>query len=208
MYTQQQLRTLRFMSSHMREQGVAPTFDEIRSHLGLASKSGVHRLLSALEERGAIKRRFSKTRAIEICRHPDEPVALPAVPGLSSIPLAGRLHPGCGPESLRGGNGQLDVPDEMIRGGGEHVALAVTDGWLSGSGILGGDHLVIRLQDFAAPGDVVVAVLDGRRVALGRMPAIPGMAALLPLAEGGPSPSEGAATVAVHGRLAGMVRRY
>ncbi len=208
MYTQQQLRTLRFMSRHLREQGVAPTFDEIRTHLGLASKSGVHRLLTGLEERGAIRRRYSRTRGIEICRHPDEPVALPSLPGLSSISLAGRLRPGCGPESLRGGNGVIEVPDEMIQGGGEHVALSVSDGWLSGAGILDGDHLVVRLQDSAPPGEVVVAVLDGRRVAVGRMPGVPGMAALLPLAEGEASPSDGAVSVTVHARLTGMVRRY
>ena len=148
MFTAQQLRALTYVSNQVRETGVAPSFDEIREHLGLKSKSGVHRLLTALEERGAIRRLPNRARAVEIRRLPeslantDRPVPAAAMAGVRDVPLMGRIAAGTPIAAIQVTGRSIGVPDGVLAGG-EHFALEVKGDSMTGAGILDGDVVVL-----------------------------------------------------------------
>ncbi|MCH1426553.1 MAG: transcriptional repressor LexA, partial [Alphaproteobacteria bacterium] len=160
MLTQKQSELLAFLTSHMAEHDVPPSFDEMRDALGLASKSGIHRLVSGLEERGYIRRLANRARAIEILRPATAGQAITRAVSSAvehvTLPLLGRIAAGTPIEALSDPTTHLEVPASMI-GSGEHFALEIIGDSMTGAGILEGDTVLIQRADTAHHGDIVVA---------------------------------------------------
>ena len=213
MFTAQQLRALTYVSNQVRETGVAPSFDEIREHLGLKSKSGVHRLLTALEERGAIRRLPNRARAVEIRRLPeslanaDRPVPAAAVAGVRDVPLMGRIAAGTPIAAIQVTGRSIGVPDGVLAGG-EHFALEVKGDSMTGAGILDGDVVVLRRQDRADVGDIVVALIDGEEATLKRLRRRGDSIALEAANPDYATRILPAHRVTVQGKLVSLVRKY
>jgi len=220
MLTVKQRELLQYIHDRVSETGVSPSFDEMREALELKSKSGVHRLISALEERAFIRRLPNRARALEVLRMPDQPVATaPAAertPELKpvrmpandtiEIPLHGRIAAGTPIEALQGTE-QFAVPAALL-GPGEHYALEVSGDSMVEEGILDGDFALIRKVDQAREGDIVVALIDGEEATLKTFRREGKMVRLDP-ANGAYSPQRyEEKRVRIQGRLAGLIRRY
>ena len=189
MLTRKQHELLMYVNKRLKSDGVSPSFDEMKDALGLRSKSGVHRLITALEERGFIGRLPHRARALQVLKLPDEmaaPEGLPAnvirgpfkgrhaepAPGHEvesvSLPLFGRIAAGTPIEALRDHSNTLDVPASLI-GRGEHFALEVDGDSMIDAGILDGDTALIRRGETAETGAIVVALVDENEVTLKRL---------------------------------------
>lgn len=231
MLTRKQHELLRFIQVRLEGTGISPSFEEMKEALDLKSKSGVHRLISALEERGFIRRLPNRARALEILRQPedvtskiasrsaansnDDIVSLKASatqpePANSNqvveIPLHGRIAAGVPIEALEG-QSSLPVPAALL-GSGEHYALEVSGDSMVEAGILDGDYALVRRTDTAREGEIVVALVRGEEATLkylrrenGRIRLDPANSAYVPQVY---DPKE----VIVQGRLAGLLRRY
>ncbi|HVU29730.1 MAG TPA: transcriptional repressor LexA [Sphingomicrobium sp.] len=218
MLTAKQRELLLFIDGRLKQDGVSPSFDEMREALDLKSKSGVHRLISALEERGFIRRLPNRARALEVVKLPEtaggaatiaSPVrhAIPAAANDSlEIPLHGRIAAGTPIEALQGTE-TFAVPAALL-GPGEHYALEVSGDSMVEEGILDGDFALIRKVDSARDGEIVVALIDNEEATLktyrreGRMIRLdPANARYEPQRY-----EEG--RVQIQGRLAGLIRRY
>ncbi|MGE0284478.1 MAG: transcriptional repressor LexA, partial [Rhizobiaceae bacterium] len=167
MLTRKQQELLLYIDSKLKEGGVSPSFEEMKEALDLKSKSGVHRLISALEERGFIRRLPNRARALEVLRMPEvraanlnTAVAPPprAANDILDIPLHGRIAAGTPIEALQGTD-TLPVPAALL-GPGEHYALEVAGDSMVDEGILDGDYALICRQDTARDGEIVVALID------------------------------------------------
>jgi repressor LexA len=237
MLTRKQHELLVYIDRHLRQTGVSPSFEEMKEALGLRSKSGIHRLISALEERGFLRRHHHRARALEVIRLPEdraprmaEPVPeeragfAPTVirgdfsPRLSGvraandaaavqIPLYGRIAAGLPIEALRDPAAQLDVPMALL-GGGEHYALEVAGDSMIDAGILDGDTVVIRKDETAENGQVVVALVDDSEVTLKRLRRRGNSIALEPANPRHETRIFPADRVKVQGRLVALLRRY
>lgn len=230
MLTRKQLELLDFIRSRVDAEGVPPSFDEMKEALDLKSKSGIHRLITALEERGFIRRLAHRARAIEILRLPEamerrenrnrprhtEPVvtALPAaLPEAAAIhamelPVMGRIAAGVPIEAISHVSHHVAVPGSMLGGRGQHFALEVRGDSMIEAGINDGDIVVIRQQATADNGDIVVALIEEQEATLKRYRRKGGQIALEaanPAYETRVLP-EGA--VRVQGRLVGLIRNY
>ncbi len=164
MLTAKQHELLLFINGRLNDSGVSPSFDEMREALDLKSKSGVHRLISALEERGFIRRLPNRARALEVLKLPESAAPVPLVPKLVTpaaandtieIPMHGRIAAGTPIEALQGTDG-FAVPAALL-GPGEHYALEVSGDSMVEEGILDGDFALIRKVDTARDGEIVVA---------------------------------------------------
>ena len=220
MLTAKQHELLLFIDRRLKDSGVSPSFDEMREALDLKSKSGVHRLISALEERGFIRRLPNRARALEVLRMPDQPIAandtaarapelrplrIPANDTIE-IPLHGRIAAGTPIEALQGTE-QFAVPAALL-GPGEHYALEVSGDSMVDEGILDGDYALIRKVDQAREGEIVVALIDGEEATLKTFRREGKMVRLDP-ANGAYSPQRYEENrVRIQGRLAGLIRRY
>ncbi|MDG6093657.1 transcriptional repressor LexA [Acetobacter sp. AN02] len=224
MLTKKQHELLLFIDTHLRGTGFSPSFDEMKDALGLKSKSGIHRLISGLEERGFLSRRHNRARALEVLRLPDgqspgvqaddwhsDPVA--AVPAYIaeaasvSLPLWGRIAAGVPIEAMRDTQARVEVPLSLI-GRGEHYALEVSGDSMIGAGILDGDTAVIRKAEQAENGQIVVALIDESEVTLKRLRRRGNTIALEaanPAYEPRIVPAE---RLRIQGLLAGILRRY
>jgi repressor LexA len=232
--TQRQLQLLKYIDDYQREHGVPPSFDEMRAALKLRSKSGIHRLISGLEERGYIKRLAYRARALEVLRPPGLPApaapppvpadassnvvrgafkrARPAEPVLSgasgrAIPLYGRIAAGTPIEALADQSVQMEVPGALLSEG-EHYVLQVTGDSMIEAGIQDGDYVVIRSCETANNGDIVVALIEEREATLKRLRR---RGASIALEAANPSYETrifGPHQVRVQGRLVGLIRRY
>jgi repressor LexA len=167
MLTRKQHELLKFIDERVKRDGVAPSFDEMRDAVNLKSKSGVHRLITALEERGFIRRLPHRARALEVCRGPDLSVAQPVRPKLPKvldaiamleIPMLGRIAAGTPIEALQEPSGNVSVPPGMLKSG-DHYALKVSGDSMIEAGILDGDTVLIRRSNVAENGAIVVALL-------------------------------------------------
>src|SRR5437868_11313696 len=170
MLTAKQRELLLFIDSRLKESGISPSFDEMREALDLKSKSGVHRLISALEERGFIRRLPNRARALEVVKMPEvsAPAANNVVPlrppqpapanDVIDIPLHGRIAAGTPIEALQGTE-TFSVPAALL-GPGEHYALEVSGDSMVEEGILDGDVALIRKVNDARDGEIVVALID------------------------------------------------
>ncbi|MBK8082910.1 MAG: transcriptional repressor LexA [Devosia sp.] len=238
MLTRKQHELLMFIHERMKESGIPPSFDEMKDALDLRSKSGIHRLITALEERGFIRRLPNRARALEVIKLPDsmnpslggrkarfEPsviegnlgkVAAPAsrVPASVSdggrfvtIPVMGRIAAGTPIEAIQSHSHTITVPPEML-GPGEHYALEVRGDSMIEAGIFDGDTVLIRKQDAASTGEIVVALVDDQEATLKRLRRRGNSVALEaanPSYETRIFPPD---RVKVQGRLVGLLRKY
>lgn len=218
MLTAKQHELLKFINRRLAENGVSPSFDEMREALDLKSKSGVHRLISALEERGFIRRLPNRARALEVLKMPETsspPVAeamtiRSAMPSAANdtieIPLHGRIAAGTPIEALQGTD-SFSVPAALL-GPGEHYALEVSGDSMVEEGILDGDFALIRKVDTAREGEIVVALIDDQEATLKTFRREGQMIRLDPANRLYEAQRYRPDQVQIQGRLAGLIRRY
>ena len=211
MLTRKQSELLTFLKRHMQTHDVPPSFDEMRDALGLASKSGVHRLVSGLEERGYIRRLANRARAIEILplEQPASPLgkAARAASDMISLPLLGRIAAGTPIEALSDPTNHLDIPASMI-GNGEHFALEIIGDSMVGAGILEGDTVIIQRSDSAQHGEIVVALINRQEATLKTLLKEPGRIGLEAANPKYETRYFNSGEVEVQGKLAGLIRNY
>jgi len=215
MLTAKQHELLNFINQRLSATGVSPSFDEMREALDLKSKSGVHRLISALEERQFIRRLPNRARALEVVKMPDVKAAAPAqsrpvVPTAANdtieIPLHGRIAAGTPIEALQGTEG-FAVPAALL-GPGEHYALEVSGDSMVDEGILDGDYALIRKADSARDGEIVVALIDNEEATLKTYRREGQMIRLDPANRAYEAQRYDESRVTIQGRLSGLIRRY
>lgn len=236
MLTRKQHELLIFIDRHLKATGFSPSFEEMKEALQLRSKSGIHRLISALEERGFLKRRHHRARALEVVRLPNEapppdgvdgaaePVFAPNVirgdfsgrlPGVRAaddatavqLPLYGRIAAGLPIEALRDNGTYVEVPVALL-GGGEHYALEVSGDSMVDAGILDRDTVIIRKGDLADNGQIIVALVDDAEVTLKRLRRRGNSVALEPANPRHEIRIFPADRVKVQGRLVALLRQY
>jgi repressor LexA len=232
MLTRKQRDLLAFIHKRVQRDGVPPSFDEMKDALDLRSKSGIHRLITALEERGFIRRLAHRARAIEITRLPEDlargstfvpqviegsapaPVntparALPVEPTYArDVPMMGRIAAGVPIEAIGEISHHVAVPGQMLDRGGEHYALEVHGDSMIDAGINDGDIVVIREQTTADNGQIVVALVEGHEATLKRYRRTNGMIALEAANQAYETRLLRDDQVQVQGRLVGLIRSY
>ena len=215
MLTAKQHELLLFINERLNQSGVSPSFDEMREALDLKSKSGVHRLISALEERGFIRRLPNRARALEVLKLPESAtpaaaVPRPVVPAAANdtieIPLHGRIAAGTPIEALQGTEG-FAVPAALLVPG-EHFALEVSGDSMIEEGILDGDFALIRKVDTARDGEIVVALIDEEEATLKTYRREGQTIRLDPANSHYEAQRYEEGRVRIQGRLAGLIRRY
>lgn len=225
MLTRKQHELVCFIYDRLADTGVSPSFEEMKEALDLKSKSGVHRLISALEERGFIRRLANRARALEVVKMPERGDAQKAVTtsnvvelpkreapapspanDVMEIPLHGRIAAGMPIEALEG-QSSLAVPAALL-GPGEHYALEVSGDSMVEAGILDGDYALIRKADMARPGDIVVALIDDAEATLKYFRNEGNMVRLDPANRAYEPQRYAPKQVRIQGRLAGLLRRY
>ncbi|GAA0862046.1 transcriptional repressor LexA [Sphingopyxis soli] len=224
MLTAKQHELLQFIQQRLDASGISPSFEEMKEALGLKSKSGIHRLISALEERGFLRRLPNRARALEVLKVPEAaksqvrndnvvPLRKPA-PSLKPIaandiievPLHGKIAAGVPIEAFEDHN-QLAVPAALL-GAGEHYALEVSGDSMVEAGIFDGDYALIQKVSTAREGDIVVALVDGQDATLKYFRREGKMIRLDPANSSYEPQRYEAGRVIVQGRLSGLLRRY
>jgi repressor LexA len=234
MLTVKQRELLLFINQRLIATGVSPSFDEMKDALKLKSKSGIHRLVSGLEERGFIRRLPHRARALEVTKLPEESAAVPAadrsrfsptvirgdfkasLPGAPvapdveavELPFYGRIAAGTPIEALRDQSATFGVPASLLGHTGEHYALEVAGDSMVEAGILDGDTVIIERGETAENGAVVVALIDNEEVTLKRLRRRGASIALEPANKAYETRIFGPDRVQVQGRLVGLLRRY
>jgi repressor LexA len=234
MLTRKQHELLSYIEAHCRETGTSPSFEEMKEALNLKSKSGIHRLVTALEERGFIRRHAHRARALEVVRVPEylsprrgtarraEPVlvgeaggnvmtfsrrAEPAPRAAGTVPILGRIAAGLPIEAVTADDAELPIAPDYL-GGGDHFALVVSGDSMIGDGILDGDLVLIRSAQDAPNGTIVVALIDEYEVTLKRLRRRKDAVALEssnPAYQPRIIPGD---RVRIQGRLVGLFRRF
>ena len=237
MLTRKQQELLLFIHERMKESRIPPSFDEMKDALDLASKSGIHRLITALEERGFIRRLPNRARALEVIKLPEaySPSVKPTARGFSpsviegslgkapapsqprpsnddvldsvSIPVMGRIAAGVPISAIQNTTHEIAVPAGMI-GSGDHYALEVKGDSMIEAGILDGDTVVIRTSSTASPGDIIVALVDDEEATLKRFRRKGASIALEAANPAYETRIFGPDRVKVQGKLVGLIRRY
>jgi repressor LexA len=216
MLTRKQQELLSFIDTRLKADGVSPSFEEMKEALSLRSKSGIHRLINALEERHFIRRLPNRARALEVLRLPDamapatvvkapKPLPEPANDTVS-IPLHGRIAAGLPLEALESDR-TLAVPTALL-GPGDHYALEVSGDSMIDAGIFDGDYALVRRCEDARDGDIVVALIDDSEATLKYLRREKGMIRLDPANSAHQPQRYHPDQVRVQGRLAGLLRRY
>lgn len=235
MLTAKQHELIRFIQQRLEETGISPSFEEMKEALDLKSKSGVHRLISALEERGFIRRLPNRARALEVVRMPEDavpgpraaeaalsksnlseleksliskPASVAAEPAndVIEIPMHGRIAAGAPIEALEG-QSSLPVPAALL-GPGEHYALEVSGDSMVEAGIFDGDFALVRRTDNARDGEIVVALVNGEEATLKYLHKDGGQVRLDPANAAYEAQYYAPNAVQVQGKLAGLLRRY
>ncbi len=217
MLTRKQHELLLYIDARLSETGISPSFEEMKEALDLKSKSGVHRLISALVERGFIRRLPNRARALEVVKIPEmkkgaeaakAPVAPPraANDDVLAIPLHGRIAAGTPIEALQGTD-TLPVPAALL-GPGEHYALEVAGDSMVDEGILDGDYALIRRQETARDGEIVVALINEEEATLKTYRREGQMIRLDPANRQYDPQRYREDQVRIQGKLAGLLRRY
>ena len=224
MLTKKQKDLLLFIHKRMKAGDVAPSFDEMRDALKLKSKSGIHRLITGLVERGYLERLPHRARALEVKKLPEgyapksndnsrasaqtrEINAVIAHAAMRSIPMQGRIAAGTPIEAIRDDNTTIDVPPAML-GGGEHYALEIDGDSMINVGIHDGDTVIIKKCDTAEDGAIVVALVDGEEVTLKRLKREKGKVVLIPENDAYEPRSFEPNRVRIQGRLVSLMRTY
>ncbi len=224
MLTRKQHELIRFIQTRLEETGVSPSFEEMKDALDLKSKSGVHRLISALEERGFIRRLPNRARALEVIRQPEDAVASKAAKSAAApalkmpsttprpandvieIPLHGRIAAGMPIEAIEDAQ-MLPVPAALL-GPGEHFALEVSGDSMVDAGIFDGDYALVKRTDVARDGEIVVALIRDEEATLKYLRRDKGRITLDPANSAYEPQVYNADEVRVQGKLAGLLRRY
>ncbi|MGB3472000.1 MAG: transcriptional repressor LexA [Erythrobacter sp.] len=237
MLTAKQHELIRFIQQRLEETGISPSFEEMKEALDLKSKSGVHRLISALEERGFIRRLPNRARALEVIRQPEDavpparaetvmPSASDTVTALGAAPKSAANAPSIpqpandvieiplhgriaagAPIEALEGQTSLPVPAALL-GPGEHYALEVSGDSMIEAGIFDGDFALVRRTDDARDGEIVVALVNGEEATLKYLHKDGGKVRLDPANSAYDAQVYGAGEVQVQGKLAGLLRRY
>ena len=236
MLTRKQHQLLTYIDHHLNTDGVPPSYDEMKDALGLKSKSGIHRLISGLEERGFIRRLPHKARALEVIKKPKNMIdAAPANGGFAprvvdgsfgvgapelapvaestgpekmvGLPFYGKIAAGTPIEALRDSSRTFEVPPGLL-GRGDHYALEIEGNSMVEAGILDGDTVLIQRTDTADNGEIVVALVEGHEATLKRLRRKGASIALEPANETHETRIFGPDQVRVQGRLVGLVRQY
>lgn len=231
MLTRKQHELLMFIHERIQETGVSPSFDEMKEALDLASKSGIHRLITALEERGFIRRLAHRARALEVTKLPEQATAgaprgragfkpdvieggggvrtsTPmAANDTRELPLMGKIAAGTPIDAIEHETARYPVPESML-GSGEHYLLEIEGDSMIEAGILNGDMVVIKSTDNAASGEIVVALVEGEQATLKRLRKKGASIALEPANRNYETKIYGSDQVAVQGKLVGLMRRY
>ena len=234
MLTRKQYELLLFINQRLEATGVSPSFEEMKEALSLKSKSGIHRLITGLEERGFIRRLAHRARALEVLKVPEALTARdkaesarpkftpnvvkaefsglagrssPEAAAAVALPLYGRIAAGTPIEALRDHSSFIDLPASMI-GRGEHYALEVAGDSMIDAGILDGDVAIICQADTAQNGDIVVALIDDQEATLKRLRRKGASIALEPANKKYETRIFGPDRVKVQGRLVTLIRRY
>jgi repressor LexA len=231
MLTKKQYELLLFIDRRLKESGVSPSFDEMKDALDLKSKSGIHRLITGLEERGFIRRLAHKARALEVLKLPEnlqDSASAAAKPGLGAnvvrgafdrrpravaandateLPLLGKIAAGTPIEALRDHSQSVAIPPDMV-GRGEHYALTIEGDSMIDDGIYDGDTVVIQRCDTAENGAIVVALVDNAEATLKHIRRKGDSIALEPANKAYETRIFGPDRVKVQGRLVGLLRKY
>jgi repressor LexA len=230
MLTRKQFELLRFINERLKEAGVPPSFDEMKDALDLRSKSGIHRLITALEERGFIRRLPNRARAIEVIKLPDSanpggqrrgftPSVIEGNLGRVrtpsedeggrpvAIPVMGRIAAGTPIEAIQTKSHTISVPPDMLSSG-DHFALEVRGDSMIDAGILDGDTVLIRKSEAADTGDIVVALIDDEEATLKRFRRRGASIALEPANTSYEVRILPPTRVRIQGKLVGLFRRY
>ena len=237
MLTRKQLELLMFINERLKESGIPPSFDEMKDALDLRSKSGIHRLITALEERGFIRRLPNRARALEVIRLPDAvnpslaagrrrgftPNVIEGRLGMAperpargdmeaandpvAVPVMGRIAAGVPISAIQNHSHTISVPPEILAGG-EHFALEVKGDSMIEAGILDGDTVLLKKQDTANNGEIVVALVDEEEATLKRLRRKGASVALEAANPAYETRIFGPDRVRIQGRLVGLLRRY
>jgi len=233
MLTRKQNDLLRFINERLKESGVPPSFDEMKDALDLRSKSGIHRLIMALEERGFISRLPNRARALEVLRLPDsvtpstprgrfEPAVIEGdlgkvrraatpsagdAPEVVSIPVMGRIAAGTPISAIQARTHTIPVSPDFLAAG-DHFALEVRGDSMIEAGILDNDTVIIRRQDSANSGDIVVALIDDEEATLKRLRRKGAAVALEAANPAYETRIFGPDRVRIQGKLVSLIRRY
>lgn len=225
MLTNKQKELLLFIHERIEQTGVSPSFDEMKEALDLASKSGIHRLITALEERGFIRRLANRARALEVLKLPESAIqgaqmrqrrdfrpALVASNGhelhrAGMIPLVGRIAAGSPISAIQQDNGEVASPGDLPAGE-DYFALEVQGDSMIQAGILNGDTVILKRTMTAQTGDIVVALIDGEEATLKRLRRKGASVALEAANPAYETRIFGPDRVEVQGRLVALIRRY
>lgn len=224
MLTRKQHELLMFIHERIKESGVSPSFDEMKDALDLASKSGIHRLITALEERGFLRRLPHRARALEVVKLPQEATTTAPAKGRQAfrpqvvegvkqagdtrdLPVLGKIAAGTPIAAIQHERDRLSVPETML-GAGEHFVLEVQGDSMINAGIFDGDHVIIRKGDTANSGEIVVALVNGEEATLKRLRKKGASIALEAANPAYETRIFGPDQVEVQGRLVGLIRRY
>ncbi|PHR93368.1 MAG: repressor LexA [Robiginitomaculum sp.] len=214
MLTQKQHDLLKFIDKRLKKNSISPSYDEMKDALGLASKSGIHRLITALEERGFIRRLPHRARALEVLKLPGEERLVTSGPvheaanDQISIPLVGKIAAGVPIMALEQDGPRFNVPDGMI-GRGDHFALEVEGESMINAGILDGDIAVIRKANTARNNQIVVAyVVQNQEATLKRLYKTADGIELIAENPDFPTRTFGPDQIEVQGVLVGIIRKY
>jgi repressor LexA len=227
MLTKKQYQLLMFIDSRLKVVGVSPSFEEMKAALNLKSKSGIHRLITGLEERGFIRRLPYRARALEVLKLPENTLIsgrnvvtqlnasseanfknhYTTETGVVDLPLYGKIAAGTPVEALRDPSQTIGVPAFML-GRGEHYTLEIDGDSMIDAGINDGDTVVIERCDVAESGAIVVALVDQTEVTLKRLHKKGASIALEPANKNYDTRIFGPDRVDVQGRLVGLLRRY
>ncbi len=233
MLTRKQFELLMFINERIKETGISPSFDEMKVALNLKSKSGIHRLITALEERGFIRRLAHRARALEIIKLPEnaspsiarqkgfQPTVIegtlneaPHTPTVEqaealsiTVPIMGTIAAGVPITAIQDHSSDVTVPVEMLSHG-EHFALEVSGESMIDAGILDGDTVIIKQQSDANNGDIVVALIDNEEATLKRLRKKGNSVALEAANPAFETRIFGPDRVDIQGKLIGLIRRY
>ncbi|MBF97045.1 MAG: LexA repressor [Alphaproteobacteria bacterium MarineAlpha9_Bin4] len=218
MLTSKQLKLLDYLKKSFKDNKVSPSFEEMKIALGLKSKSGIHRLITALEERGFIKRLHNKARAIKVLPTNDErtfkkpPVALRNFNSEDKlekvVKVYGKIAAGTPVEAIENPEGFLSIPGEMIKNTNQHYALKVSGESMIDAGILDGDIAVLEKTENVKNGDIVVALIDSQEATLKRIRKKSNSIALEPANKNFETRIFGPKRITIQGKLVGIIRNY
>ena len=203
MLTLKQKELLDFIVDYFSSKNIYPTFDEMRKFLNIKSKSGVHKLLSSLEDKGVIERLPHKARALKLKKVIDFPKT-----DEKNLPFLGRIAAGNPIEAITGSFEQISVPNYLLNSKNEHFTLEVAGDSMNDEGIRDGDIVVIKKIDQAKTGDIIVALIDDNEVTLKRFRSYKNSIALEPANKNYKTRIFGEDRVKVQGKLVGLIRKF